>query len=264
MSDIENDILLYEVKRRVATITLNRPEVRHSFNLELMKAYNEALKKADNDEKVRVILLKSTGDKVFSAGIDIKSTSPDDLDYLTKMRELGRKNTEHMLLMKKPIVAQVQGSAIGYGMELLMACDMRLFADKPIKEMFFRMPEIAIGIYPQTGATILPLLAFGFNYAKQILFTADEFGLEELKNVNFPTRIFPADRLDVETRKFMRTFSKRDPSFSFLIKSSLTIMHNKMISRWYDLEDECGEAAYQRKSMKELDEFIEELYSRYP
>ena len=97
-----------------------------------------------------------------------------------------------------------------------------------------------------------------------MLLTADKFGLEELKNLNFPTRIFPPDRLEIETKKFIRTFSKRDPAFSFLIKSSLTLMNNKMIERWFDLEDECGKVAYEKKSMKELDDYIKDLYKRYP
>ncbi|HUW90139.1 MAG TPA: hypothetical protein VMV43_06415, partial [Candidatus Nanopelagicaceae bacterium] len=129
---------------------------------------------------------------------------------------------------------------------------------------FFRMPEIAISIYPQTGATILPLLAFGLSYTKNILFTADEFGLDDLKKFNFPTRIFPLDKLEIETKKFVRTFSKRMDSFMFLIKSSLNIMNTKYIERWYDLEDECGKIAYDKKTMKELDEYIKNLYSKYP
>ena len=258
------EILLYEVKGKIAYITLNRPDMAHAFNFDLMTALWDALVKADNNNKVKIILLKSTGERVFSSGIDIKATTPDDVDYLAKMREIGRRITQYMLLMKKIIVAQVQGTAIGYGMELIMACDLKLFADKPIDEMFFRMPEIAIAIFPQTGATILPLLAFGLNYAKQILLTADKFGLEKLKNLNFPTRVFPPDKLELETKKFLRTFSKRDYAFSFLIKASLTLMNNKMIERWFDLEDECGKVAYEKKTMKELDDYIKDLFKRYP
>jgi len=258
------DIVLYEASGRVGTITLNRPPV-HAFNLELMKGLYDRLIEADNDETVKCILLKSTGNNVFSAGIDIKSKSIDkDVEYFNELKKYGRLNNQTMLLMKKPIVAQVQGSAIGYGMEILMACDLRIFADKPFPEMFFRMPEIAISIYPQTGATILPLLSFGLTYAKNILFTSDDFGLEELKRLNFPTRVFPPDELEIETKKFMRTFSKRMESFMFLIKSTLTLMNNKMIERWFDLEDECGKIAYQKKTMKELDDYIKDLYKRYP
>lgn len=260
----KDEIVLYNTKRSIATITLNRPNMAHAFNWELMKGLYDHLIKAHEDENVKCILLKSSGKKVFSSGIDIRAASADDTDYLENMREYGRKVTQTMLLMKEPIVVQVQGTAIGFGMELIMASDLRIFADKPIDKMFFRMPEIAIGIYPQTGATILPLLAFGFSYAKKLLFTSDKFGLEELKSLNFPTRVFAPDRLDIETKKFMRTFSKRMESFMFLIKSSLTIMNNKYIERCYDLEDKCGNLAYKKHTQKEMDEIIKELYKNFP
>ena len=261
----EEDIILYDLKGRVATIALNRPAAAHSFNLNLMKKLYSKLLEADEDERVKVILLKSTGNRMFSAGIDIKSKSFDEnKEYFEEMKVYGRKITEKMLIMKKPIVVQVQGTAIGYGLELIMASDLRIFADRPKDEMFFRMPEIAISIYPQTGATILPLLAFGLSYAKNILFTADEFGLDDLKRINFPVRIFSLDKLEIETKKFVKTFSKRMDSFMFLIKSSLNVMNTKYIERWFDLEDECGKIAYDKKSMKELDEFIKNLYNKYP
>lgn len=260
----EEKILYYEVSNRVATLTINRPEVSHSYNWELMNEFYNALINADNDENVRCILIKSTGEKVFSAGIDIKSVSPDDIDRMNNMRKMGRKITETMLLVKKPIIAQVQGSAIGFGFEILMACDLKIFADKNIDQMFFRMPEIAIAIYPQTGATILPLLTFGLPCAKNMLLTADDYELKDLQEMNIPTRIFPPDKLDIETKKFLRTFSKRDYAFSFLMKVSLNIMNKNFIQRCYDLEDECGKIAYEKKSMKELDDFIKELYKKYP
>jgi enoyl-CoA hydratase/carnithine racemase len=263
MSNQDQDLCLYEVKGKISIVTLNRPPV-HAFNFELMKALNERLEEADKDEKTTVILLKSSGTKVFSAGIDIKMSANASAKELEGIRILGRANNQKLLTMRKPVVCQVQGTAIGFGLELVMACDLRIFANRPIEEMFFRMPEIDLVIYPQTGATILPLLAFGLTYAKNILFTADNFGLEELKKLNVPTRIFSLSELESETMKFTRTLSKRLESFLFLMKSTLNIMNNKFIERWFDLEEECGAIAYKKKSQKELEEFIKDLYRKYP
>lgn len=257
------DLCLYEVKGKISIITLNRPPV-HAFNLDLMKALNARLKEADKDEKTTVVLLRSSGTKVFSAGIDIKVSPDANTKYFEDVRVVGRENNQKILTMRKPVVGQIQGTAIRYGMELVMACDLRIFADRPFEEMFFRMPEIDLVIYPQTGATILPLLAFGLTYAKNILFTADNFGLEELKKLNFPTMIFPLSELESETKKFTRTLSKRLDSFLFLMKSTLNIMNSKFIERWFDLEEECGAIAYKKKSQKELEVFIDDLYKKYP
>ena len=97
-----------------------------------------------------------------------------------------------------------------------------------------------------------------------MLFTADKVGLDELKNINFPTRIFPPEKLELETKKFLKILTKRMTSFLFLIKSMLRIMNKAYIKSCFDLEDECGEIAYEKKSMKELDDFIKELDKKYP
>ncbi len=254
--------LLYEVKDNVATIAINRPEKAHAFNVELLKALYDKLIEADKDEAVKCILIKSIGnEKIFSAGYDL--TIVKDADKMTKIIEFGRKINEKMLLMKKPIVTQVHGTAVGFGFLLIMGSDLRIFADKPIEKMFFRLPEIAISAYAQTGATLLPLLAFGLSYAKNLLFTSDRIGLEDLKNINFPTRIFPPDKLELETRKFLKILTKHLTTFLFLIKSSITLMNKQLIEKWFDLEDTCGKIAYEKKTHAELEAYIRDLYKKY-
>ncbi len=261
-----SELVLYEVKEKISIITLNRPKV-HACNLDVMKGLNEKLEMADVDENTTVVLLKSTGERVFCAGIDIRNVPEDPVEkeaYLDEVKVWGRKNNEKIMLMKKPVICQVQGTAIGYGMELLMVCDLKIIADRPIEEMFFRMPEIDVEVYAQTGATIIPLLTFGLNFAKRILLSAENFGLEQLKNLEVPTKVVPLDKIEAESLEFAKELSERKPSFLYLFKTSLTIMNNKLISRWFDLEDECGAASGKLSSNKELDDFVQELYNKYP
>jgi len=261
MSDQE--IILYDVKGRIAIITIHRPEKAHAFNHVMLKSLYERLIEADKDEKVKCILIKSTGQKFFSAGYDLKEIGADR-EVAFKIIEYGRKVNETMLLMKKPIITQVQGIAVGFGVLMILASDLRIFADKPKEELYLRLPELAISAFPQTGATLLPLLAFGFSNAKRLLFTTDKVGIEELKTLNFPTRVFPPDHLDDETFSFVKQLSRGQTEFLFFIKSMLTIMHKRYIKSCFDLEDECGEVAYTRKkNMEELDEFIKNLYKKY-
>ena len=260
----EDDIVLYEVKRKVARITLNRPPV-HAFNLDLFKRLHDRLVEAENDDKAKCLLIKSTGNKVFSAGFDMKiqpgDTTSDNIKDVLKYTKL---NTQKMLLMKKPIIVQVQGTAIGYGMMIVMASDLRIFADRQFPDMYFRMPEIAISMFPRALATFMTLRNFGLNFAKNILLTADQFGLEQLKNLNFPTRIFPLDELESKTEEFVKQFVKYKDSIMFLIKSSLTLMHNKYVENWVKMEEDCSSAVLIKRSYKEWDEFIQDLYKKYP
>ncbi len=256
-------LILYEVKDRIATITINRPEKAHAFNIDMLQMMHSRILDADEDELAKCILIKSTGQRFFSAGYDLKEIQGEP-EKISKITEWGRKVNETMLLIKKPIITQVKGIAVGFGVLMILASDLRIFAERPKEELYLRLPEIAISAFPQTGATLLPLLSFGLTFAKNMLFTADKAGLEELKNVNFPTRIFPLDSIDLETRKFLKVLTKHQREFLFFIKSMLTIMNKAYIKSCFDLEDECGKLAFKKKSMKELDDFIKDLYKKYP
>ena len=256
-------LILYEVKGRIATITINRPEKAHVFSISMLQMMHSRLLEADEDELAKCILIKSTGQRFFSAGYDLKEIQ-EDPEKTSKITEWGRKVNETILLIKKPIITQVKGIAVGFGVLMILASDLTIFAERPKEELYLRLPEIAISAFPQTGATLLPLLSFGLTYAKNMLFTADKAGLEELKNINFPTRIFPLDSIDLETRKFLKILTKHQTEFLFFIKSMLTIMNKAYIKSCFDLEDECGKVAFKKKTMKELDDFIKDLYKKYP
>ena len=96
----EDDIVLYEVKRKVARITLNRPPV-HAFNLDLFKRLNDRLIEAENDDKAKCLLIKSTGNKIFSAGFDVKFIPDEGSDNIKDILKYTKLNTQKMLLMKK-------------------------------------------------------------------------------------------------------------------------------------------------------------------
>jgi len=259
------ELILYEIKGRIATITINRPDKANACNIPMLKLIYESLINADIDEKVKCILIKSTGQQFFSAGYDLKEIqgSPENVAQIT---EWGRKVNETIVLMKKPVITQIQGIAIGFGVMVIMASDLRVFADRPINELYLRLPELAISAFPQTGATLLPLLGLGLTYAKNLLFTTDKFGVKELNNINFPTRIFPLEQLDIETLNFAKQIVKYQTEFIFFTKSMLRIMNKAYIKSCFDLEDECGKAAYDtnKKNMKEFDDFIKGLHEKYP
>ena len=258
------DFILYEEKGRIASITINRPDKANSFNLSMLKVIYEKLIEANKNDKVRCIIIKSTGEKFFCAGYD--------LDEVTSNREIanqiityGRKVNETIFRLKKPIITQVQGISIGFGVLMILASDLRVFADRPKDRLYLRLPEIAISIFPQTGATLLPLLAFGLNYAKNLLFTTDKIGVEELKNINFPTRIFPFETLNSDTFSFVKEISKYQEEFSYTLKSMLNIMNKSYINSCLNLEDEFAKIVYEKKmSVNELDDYINNYYDNFP
>jgi len=259
---MSEELIHYNVKVRIAEITIDRPDKAHAFNVEMLKLLYNYLIEADKDEKVKYILIKSTGTRFFSAGYDLKQIqgSPENVKQVT---DWGRKVNETMLFLKKPIITQVQGIAVGFGVLMILASDLRIFADRPKEELYLRLPELAISAFPQTGATLLPLLALGQSYAKYMLFTADKVGVDDLKNLNFPTHIFPLEDLDASTKNFLRDLVKYKNEFIFTTKTMLSIMNKRYIKTCFDLEDECGTMAYANKSYEEISEFIGSLYKKY-
>ncbi|MEJ2296488.1 MAG: enoyl-CoA hydratase/isomerase family protein, partial [Candidatus Lokiarchaeota archaeon] len=157
---MSEELIHYEVKGRIAEITIDRPDKAHAFNIDMLKLLYNCLIESDKNEKVKYILIKSTGTRFFSAGYDLKEIqgSPEKVEKIT---EWGRKVNETILYLKKPIITQIQGIAVGFGVLMILASDLRIFADRPKEELYLRLPELAISAFPQTGATLLPLLAFG-------------------------------------------------------------------------------------------------------
>ena len=100
--------ILYTVKSGVGIITINRPEKANAFDFNLLDELYNSLIEADKDRKVKCILLKSTGEKIFSAGFDLSSSGLRSAEFSSKIFELGGKISQTMVLMKKPIIVQVK------------------------------------------------------------------------------------------------------------------------------------------------------------
>ncbi|MHA1148242.1 MAG: enoyl-CoA hydratase/isomerase family protein [Promethearchaeota archaeon] len=261
---MSEDLILYETKNRVAIITINRPEKANAANISMLQKIYSHLLEADENEKIKIILIKSTGERFFSAGYDLKEVSgnPENVKLIT---EWGRKVNQTILYLKKPVIVQVQGIAIGFGVLLIVAADLTIFADRPIEELYLQLPELFINAYPQTGATLMPLMAFGIKGAKNMLFTNKKVGLNELMNINFPTKIFSLEELESSTLSYAKELGKLQMEFLFTAKTMMRIMNKAYIKSCLDMEDECGAYAYgPKKSMKELHDFLEELNKKYP
>ena len=186
--------LLYEVRDRVAVITLNRPDRMNTLGgtmkADLARAFFEL---ARNDDQVRAVLVTGSGDKAFCAGADIKERATDVVrgtEYYVRQKathELFRNIEE----FEKPVVAAINGVALGGGLEIALCCDLRIAAD----HARFGLPEIKLGVIPAAGGTQRLPRVIGEARAKELILTADLVDAETALRYGLVSRVLPQAEL---------------------------------------------------------------------
>ncbi|MHA1512317.1 MAG: enoyl-CoA hydratase/isomerase family protein, partial [Promethearchaeota archaeon] len=198
---ISSDPVLYKVKMGIAYITLNTK--MNTINMDTARKIVQLLTEADKNPKVKVVVLNSIGDKVFSAGFDLAMFQQGFSDkIMDDLLLYGRDISRAIYFLKKPVISQIQGSAIGMGCIMALASDFRFVANK--EGLFFRLPEIDIQIFPATGPTAMAVNILGVSHAKDMLITGRKVFLDEFDRWGAITKICEPENLASEVKKFAR------------------------------------------------------------
>ncbi|MAL78381.1 MAG: enoyl-CoA hydratase [Sneathiella sp.] len=198
--------LLAEVKDGIATLTLNRPEARNALSMEMRSALYDRLVEYERDDNVRCIIIRGAGEH-FQAGGDVKSfsemasLSPDErLKMFEKRIHTLTPTILTMLRMPKPIIASVRGGAAGFGLSLLLACDMVIASE----DAFVTLAYIGIGTSPDGGGTFMLPRVVGMKKAMEIAMLGDRFDAETAKDLGLINFVVPTDDLESETAKLAK------------------------------------------------------------
>jgi enoyl-CoA hydratase len=188
---MELKTIVYLKEEHVAWITLNRPKVLNAQNTTMLSELNSAFESARKDDEVRVIVLTGEGERAFSAGGDIgEFIDWESIDYIKKY-EGGKRPYDWIREIPKPVIAMVNGFALGGGCELAMACDIIIAAENA----YFGLPEITVGAIPGGGGTqLLPRLV-GEKKAKELIFTGEFISAEEALRLGLVNRVVPIGEL---------------------------------------------------------------------
>src|SRR4051794_14576600 len=177
--------VLYEKKGVIAYVTLNRPKVLNALNKATIAELSEAFNDARDDADVRGVILTGAGDKAFAAGADIAEMANDTPALAEAKTREGQRLTRDIENLGKPVVAAVNGFALGGGCELVMACTIRL----AVETAKFGQPEVTIGIIPGYGGTQrLPRLV-GKARALQLILTGEVIGAQEAHRIGLVNEI---------------------------------------------------------------------------
>ena len=182
---------MVSIEGPVATITLNRPEKLNALTLPMLAALDEALLAIDADPDVRVVVIKGSGPKAFSAGADVVAwSSLAPLDMWRTWTRTGHRVMERLESLRQPTIAALNGIAYGGGLELALACDLRLAAD----HVKLAAPEVGIATVPGWGMTTRLATIVGPARAKQMILTGIPIDAERAAAVGPGLRGRPSSR----------------------------------------------------------------------
>ena len=183
--------LIFTVDGPVATITLNRPEAMNSIDAEMRQACVEAFDRIRTDESIRVVVLTGSG-RAFCTGSDLKNTYPPEDGYArAAFGGEGDKSLADLIKVDKPIVCAINGYALAGGLEIALACDLRIAAD----DAKFGLPEVAIGSIPGAGGTQRLPRVVGMGHALHLMLTGERIDAAEALRIGLVTRVVPAAEL---------------------------------------------------------------------
>jgi enoyl-CoA hydratase len=199
--------VLYEKKGPIAYVTINRPKVMNALNAETISELKSAFKNAGDDSEVRGIIFTGAGDKAFAAGADISEMTADSPVTAKEKTRSGQALTDLIENLGKPVVAAVNGFALGGGCELSMACTIRLAAETAK----FGQPEVKVGIMPGYGGTQrLPRLV-GKGRALQLILSGEMIGAQEAYRIGLVNEVVPNPDLITRAEAILKQFLSNAP-----------------------------------------------------
>lgn len=238
---MQNDIVTIDFQEKVMVVTLNRPESLNALNKSLIQQLNMALDQAENDTRIGCIVLTGNG-KAFAAGADILEMK--NLTFSEVVEKDFIAPWERIARCKKPVIAAVNGFALGGGCEIAMMCDI-IYASDSAK---FGQPEISIGTMPGAGGTQRLTSLIGKTKAMELCLTGKMIDAHEAERIGLVTRVFPKEQLMEETMTTAHKIASYSQPVIQMIKEAINDvaetplvsgirMERRMFQSTFSLED---------------------------
>ena len=205
---MELNNLIVEKTEKITKLTINRPQSLNALNAQTIAELSSALDEVENDDSCRVVIITGSGEKSFVAGADIKEFS----DFGSEKAEELARNGQHTLFNKienlsKPVIAAVNGFALGGGLELAMSCHIR-YASENAK---LGLPKVTLGLIPGYGGTQrLPQLV-GKGLANELIFSAKMISAQRAKEIGLVNDVFPQEELMTQAVELANTIARNSP-----------------------------------------------------
>lgn len=226
-------MLMYEKEARIATITLNRPQVMNAISLELAHELTAAWTAFQKDPDLVVLILTGKGEEAFCVGADLKERSRQGRDihvssFWQDSLNLPMRATDGY----KPVIGAINGHCLAGGLELALLCDIRIASEQAT----FGQPEINWGIFPGMGATQRLPRVLPYNLAAELLFVGDRIDARRALEIGLVNRVVPPGALMEEARALATRISQKGPLALRAVKESLLRSYDLPLSQGLRLE----------------------------
>lgn len=212
------EVLLVKREGGVATLTMNRPETKNALDPELVAALGKHSEALAEDPAVRVIVLTGAGGS-FCSGADLKAamSNPAALETVGDALHAYHRIVRALVAAPKPVIAQIDGPAVGFGCDLALACDLRVMSERAyLQEKFVR-----IGLMPDGGGTLWLTRMIGVGRALEVLLTGDSIDAARAEALGLANRVVPAAELEAHTAELASRLARGAPLAQAAIKRAV-------------------------------------------
>ncbi len=201
------ETLIYEKRKNYALVTLNRPEKLNALNKQLFDDLDSVISIIENSSDIYAMIITGSGEKAFAAGADIKELNASDASTGERFSQYGSKVMERLEKLNIPVIAAVNGFALGGGCELAMSCHIR-FASENAK---FGQPEVNLGILPGYGGTQRLTRLVGKAVAMELIISGNMINADEAYRLGLINHVYPQSELMQKTEEFVNLILSKAP-----------------------------------------------------
>ena len=245
--------LLCEIEDKIAVVTINRPPV-NPLNTKVFQELSIVFDELEANEDVRAIVLTGSGEKAFVAGADITEMASLDLVGINMMNKTSRTVFTKIENVTKPVIAALNGMALGGGLELALACDLRISSDRAK----FAFPEVGLGIIPGGGGTQRLQKIVGQGVAKELLYFGDMIDAQRALDLHIVNKLVAAGEVLETAKEWAGNLAKKPPVALQMVKTAVNAGGNTDLESGLIIESVCFGNAFSTEDRKEgLKAFVE-------
>ena len=201
------DNVRIDIRDGIAIVTVDRPKVLNALNVQTVEELREAFEQLRADDSVRAVIVTGGGEKAFVAGADINELAKITPVTGKEVAEKGQRIFRDIETFPKPVIAAINGFALGGGCELALACHIRIASESAQ----LGLPEVTLGIIPGYGGTQRMARLLGKGKALELICTGDRIGAAEAERIGLVNRVIPADQLMAVAEELAGKIASRGP-----------------------------------------------------